>query len=824
MRLRTLLRLVSAVFFLTPTAALADPAPPAGTCEVIPPFTPSFEPEIEWEWTDSTTLPSHVQVMMTPVVIELNGDGVPDVAFNAFAGSNYNSNGVLRAISGADGSELWTVTDAAYRVRGASSIAAGDIDGDGLAELCTVAESGSTILCFENDGAFKLSIASSPNSWGGVAFADLEGDGAVEIINGNRVYAADGSLLWAGADGMGGHAGTGPLSFAADIDGDGAQEVVNDRAIYRADGSMKCANTAIGHGLAGVGDFDDDALGEVVVVWGGNVSLLDDDCALLWTTAIPGGGTGGAPNIADFDNDGAPEVGVAGRASYVVFETDGSVKWSTPVQDFSSNRTGSSTFDFEGDGVAEVVYADERFLRIYDGETGAVRFQVAHSSGTTYENPVVVDVDADGNAEIVIASNNYAFPGVHGIRVFRDANDGWVNTRGVWNQHAYSVTNVDEDGSIPAHPTSNWLVDGLNAFRSNSQGTATVTPFAAPDLVVAGLTAECVPASYDSEVTAHVHNQGQAPASAGVQVAFYLGDPEADGVLWWVESVPTIIPALGSVDVTFTATAPGEAVTVFAVVDDDGTGVGSETECREDNNGRAVGADLLCTPNDPPIAVCEDVVVSADAMCTGYGSIDGGSYDPDGDPLSLEQSPAGPYGLGWTAAELEVCDDSDACDVCEALVTVVDDTPPTVACNAAATITPADTPTSFTATASDNCGVTVAIDGYDCFKLKKDGTPQSKLDSCEVSVDGATLTVTDSGGVGTHITWTATAVDAGGNSVTVDCETVVDRPGNGGCNQGVGNGAEGCDPGNSNQGDDANSNDENGGVPGAPGKGKSQKK
>jgi hypothetical protein len=38
------------------------------------------------------------------------------------------------------------------------------------------------------------------------------------------------------------------------------------------------------------------------------------------------------------------------------------------------------------------------------------------------------------------------------------------------------------------------------------------------------------------------------------------------------------------------------------------------------------------------------------------------------------------------------------------------------------------------------------------------------------------------------------------------------------CNQGVGNGPEGCDPGNSNQGDDSHSNDENGGVPGHPGR------
>jgi len=38
------------------------------------------------------------------------------------------------------------------------------------------------------------------------------------------------------------------------------------------------------------------------------------------------------------------------------------------------------------------------------------------------------------------------------------------------------------------------------------------------------------------------------------------------------------------------------------------------------------------------------------------------------------------------------------------------------------------------------------------------------------------------------------------------------------CNQGVGNGPEGCDPGNSNQGNPLRSNDELGGVPGKPGR------
>ena len=38
------------------------------------------------------------------------------------------------------------------------------------------------------------------------------------------------------------------------------------------------------------------------------------------------------------------------------------------------------------------------------------------------------------------------------------------------------------------------------------------------------------------------------------------------------------------------------------------------------------------------------------------------------------------------------------------------------------------------------------------------------------------------------------------------------------CNQGVGNGPENCDPGNSNQGDPSRSNDKLGGTPGDPGR------
>jgi hypothetical protein len=167
---------------------------------------------------------------------------------------------------------------------------------------------------------------------------------------------------------------------------------------------------------------------------------------------LPGGGRGGPPTIADFDNDGLPEIGVAGAYRYVVLETNGTVKWQQPIQDGSSNFTGSSVFDFDGDGTAEVVYGDEVYLRVYRGTTGEVLYQLAKSSGTATEYPVIADVDGDGNAEIVAGANSlFGFGPQNGIYVIGDRNNTWVNTRQIWNQHTYHITNVNDDGTIPTH-------------------------------------------------------------------------------------------------------------------------------------------------------------------------------------------------------------------------------------------------------------------------------------------------------------------------------------------------------------------------------------
>jgi hypothetical protein len=84
---------------------------------------------------------------------------------------------------------------------------------------------------------------------------------------------------------------------------------------------------------------------------------------------------------------------------------------------------------------------------------------------------------------------------------------------------------------------------------------------------------------------------------------------------------------------------------------------------------------------------------------------------------------------------------------------------------------------------------------------------------------GAAITLT--GGTFTGDALAKAAVTITGTNV-VGCPGGKAGKGNGKgkvhCNQGVGNGPEGCDPGNSNQGNPSRSNDELGGTPGNPGR------
>src|SRR5690606_35069725 len=197
----------------------------------------------------------------------------------------------------------------------------------------------------------------------------------------------------------------------------------------------------------------------------------------------------------------------------------GALLWSAPTQDVSSNVTGSSVFDFDGDGAAEVVYADEKYLRIYRGTNGDTLYEVPNPSGTTFEYPLIVDVDRDGHAEIVIGANQLvapgAYPGFSGLRVIESSNDGWVATRSIWNQHSYHITNINDDGTVPQNEQPSWL--SHNTYRLNT--FADKPALSAPDVAAFEL-------KYDETtqtLSVVVLNRGLAQTNAPATVTFYSG-------------------------------------------------------------------------------------------------------------------------------------------------------------------------------------------------------------------------------------------------------------------------------------------------------------
>lgn len=455
-----------------PTCPLEPPAPYAVDAVECPgeAIVGSFEPIVEWTWTSNPWDSGYEQIMAAPAVGNLtddNGDGqidhhdVPDVVFTTFAGSSYGSAGALVAISGDDGHQLWSGVDfGGWSPYASSGVAIADL-GDGEPTILVSATAG--LLAVDADGVYKWAASVPPSYMGCPSVADVDGDGAAEVVYGPSLVSSDGTVRWVGSGGAGGY-----MSFAADLDQDGLAEIVAGNTVYGGDGSVRWTDGGP-DGFSAIGDLDLDGSPEVVRVGGSVVRASRADGSVLWDFALDDGG-GGPPTIADFDGDGYAEVGVASRSVYRVIESDGTERWRQTVQDYSSAVTGSSVFDFEGDGAAEVVYADEQTLWVYDGGSGTIELALdAHSSGTLMEYPLIVDVDRDGAAEIVVASNDYAFAGSHGITVIGDANGSWAPGRAVWNQHAYNIANVDEDGRIPRRAEAAW--EHWNSFRAGNSET-----------------------------------------------------------------------------------------------------------------------------------------------------------------------------------------------------------------------------------------------------------------------------------------------------------------------------------------------------------------
>jgi hypothetical protein len=493
---------------------------------------------------------------------------------------------------------------------------------------------------------------------------DIDSDGSPEVIIDEMVFDAKGCLLNGFSDLF--YLGHGVMSAVADADLDGSLDLIRYNRIAGWSAANKewntkpffVANAAAhkpGHvAIADLGAYSaipgqpvPNKLPEVIVVSAqstafnpnssGTIRAQALDGAVIWGPvelyhdAGTAGGHGGPPTASDFDGDGQVEFAAAANQYYAVYDPDcvaalggaspaerpggkcvrpagmeglpDGVLWAQLSQDFSSSGTGSSIFDFDGDGNAEAVYGDECYLRVYKGATGEVIFSAPASNATGFELPVIADVDGDFATEIVVArspgtacpAQDPLFPAAEpwsqqgGFAILRDPKDGWASSRPIWNQHAYSITHVTDDARIPmgSQVLPNWTQPGLNNFRQNTQGSLGLLNIADLTVVFTDVSDLCSGESGDGTLKAKVCNRGTNPVQDGVTVDFLASD--AGGSSSICTAVTTTLLAPGDCqEVQCDGFIPGTG-NVYVAVDPEG----KIADCHPGNNDGA-GTLQLC--------------------------------------------------------------------------------------------------------------------------------------------------------------------------------------------------------------------------------------
>ncbi|MBO4350687.1 MAG: hypothetical protein J6A01_07075 [Proteobacteria bacterium] len=418
-----------------------------------------FEAQVQCRWQpeDSDEWKKSTKVEMPPLVGHFaNNAGLDNViAVFSYAKRDTQSptsedlTSVIRFINPENCQTIESLRYSFAR-QGKNMPGSGDLDGDGYLEFLSFSREGNLIafnwddtnkkhkLMWKNDlngGIDDRSNPSPKNNF--IHVFDVNGDGNPEVIVGNTVVNGQtGETIFAGDSALIHNSAIGIL----DGDSSGAATIIYKSSVSKWDNDNKTwkkvatlpaelpfkAYADFGTPGQTPEAFDYTKLdGKPEIVSGGSnrlqlYALVENNPGTYDVQTlmdVKGFSKGGPITIGDFDSDGLPEIGVASAGYFGVYDpqctgyeagkcADKHVLWERWSQDESSGVTGSSLFDFDGDGQTEAVYADECFTRVYDGKTGHVLFSAKRSSGTSYEAPVIADIDNDGSAEILMGSDN----------------------------------------------------------------------------------------------------------------------------------------------------------------------------------------------------------------------------------------------------------------------------------------------------------------------------------------------------------------------------------------------------------------------------------
>lgn len=461
-------------------------------------------PALKWQKGGCQTTWCRTGWYASPAVADLDGDGKPEVVWTDYR---------IVVVNGEDGSNAWVV-DNPGGGRGWPGVVVADVDRDGSLEVVT-AHSGGWVTVVQANGAVESGWPRQPtpgNELRSLAVSDVDGNGDLEMLvcstrsdNQWFLYEHTGAVRagWPvhspDSDTNGYAAGCFNENVGlADLEGDGRAEMIgpNDTHYvvgYREDGTPLRANALFGK-ISGQNK-----------VWA-RVGFHYDQAVDLRGYANCAAGqppleprpnfADSAPSFADLDGDGVLEILVVGNQydcrtdpytslfhSPYVLRADrtrwagGGYDWTNlPVPDASAGPLSEDydlietvmpnpvVADLDGNGVPEILYSS------YDGRMHAYWLDRTEHGNWPYavkksgENfirfgsePVVVDLDADGKAEVIFttwtqkgsnAAGQLVILGwdgslLSGVNLPREAGQSWDGALG-----APTVANLDDDPDL----------------------------------------------------------------------------------------------------------------------------------------------------------------------------------------------------------------------------------------------------------------------------------------------------------------------------------------------------------------------------------------
>ena len=474
---------------------------------------------MNWGVMNAWSSPTIVSNLNTPLVGDLDGDGHPEILCFSLAGqSHYSYDGYLGNV----GFELLVYDGVTRQLKTTVTMDSPVSEYDAAAYGLVRTSSGKGLIVVANYDnrlrAYDITSAtpntpfwvsdetytSGANNYAvNVSFADFNGDGHPEVYVRNKVFNAETGKLLATANTS--NAGLSyahytqfthrKLSspFAADLTEDGHPELILGNEIYQV--SITNTNGTSGNsttlwkqtappasvpadGHTQVADFNQDGHLDVFISVRNTDSHYGNVYSYVWDvhneTVSPAlnisttNSGKSIPLIADINNDGSMEIVIQNGSTntnnriqaYTYNATTGafSMIWGMhPDEDSFSNSF--TAFDFNQDGILELIICDQSTLKIVNGsgkshithnDTVAmyVLSTFPYSETTIMQYPVIADVDADGAAEIVSVGSSK-------LNIFKSSGQPWAPARPVWNQYMYNVTNINKDLTVPTTSFNN---------------------------------------------------------------------------------------------------------------------------------------------------------------------------------------------------------------------------------------------------------------------------------------------------------------------------------------------------------------------------------